>query len=355
MVFSDLDKIISNEMNLEKWLVVFFAIAFVFVIYLYIKGLDKISDRFNLMKYSNFYVGAFKFLKEKEKELVYKYVIESIIINDLELKKIIKHFKNSQKYQRILLEELNSISFKKFMVSEFDYNRFINEVSIRRKRPGWIRDYLNFKDPYQRAVFITLKNTSVSAVLNNIDGIKQALLVNLNLGEKKIELNTDGLRKDILKVNKSVETINLEHRIILNPRISQHQFARVLNCYTEENLKDFKAKRFAAFFSGFEGPDSKGYNCQNLFTPYVMDLTDDETKEFIALLRFLMEKKVLLGKEVNAYTKLGLIIELFVENCLMDSQTIRKNFSSKFKHIVSLDKETIRKINSYIHKELPAL
>ncbi|NQX92093.1 MAG: hypothetical protein HRT74_08240 [Flavobacteriales bacterium] len=255
----------------------------------------------------------------------------------------------------MLLKELNSNTFKKKLISELSYPRFINEVEIRQKKSGWIRDFINYKEPYKTAVLSALRNASVPSILNNIDGIKQAILVNIHLGENKVNLNAGELRKDLMKVDEDLETINLEHRIILNPRITQKQFARVLDTYAKDNLNGFKAVRFAAFFSGFEDPHSNSYDCQNRFTPYVMDLTDNETKAFIALLRFLMEKKVLLGKEVNTYTKLGLIIELFVENCLIDSQTIRKNFSPTFKYGISLDKEIIRKVNSCVDKELPPL
>ena len=355
MVISNFEGLTSNQMTMEKGMAIVFLLSFVVAAVMYPKALKKLSNTFPFVKYSNFYTASFKLFGEKERRLFHQYVLESIITRDLNLKKFVKQFENSPKWQRILLEELNSKSFKKTLVSELDFPRFVNEVSNRSKKSGWIRDHLNYKTPFERAFFITSKYASVSSILNNIDSLKQAVLTNINITDDGVQLDAKGLKKDIHKINSDISKINLKYRILLNPRITQEQFVKIMHCYGEENLHDFKAVRFTAFFTGFNTYDKYKYNCQNLFIPYSIDLTDDETKEFIALLCFLIEKKVMLGKEVNSDKNLAEIVEIFVENCLLSSQTIRRHFSIKFNHRKSLHPDTILKINSAIDKDLPPL
>ncbi|MEY8020448.1 hypothetical protein AB8P51_06450 [Muriicola sp. SD30] len=280
--------------------------------------------------------------------------MESIISKDLNLEKFVKQFENSPKWQRILLNELNSDSFKKSLVSELDYHRFKSEVSQRLKKSGWIRDYLNYRTPFERAFFITSKYATEASILNNIDGIKQAIVKNINIVNNGVTLDAKGLKGDILDVNKTVSEVNLKYRIILNPMITQKQFALILDGYARENLNNFKAVRFSAVFGGFKGYDATKYNCQNIFRAYTMDLTKDEIKEFIALLRYLLERNVIINdKRLNSDLKMADILEIFIDNCLLSSETIRRNFSEGFAYKKNLHQDTIRKVNSIIDKYLP--
>lgn len=355
MVVTNFDKVISNEMNLEKGVTIIFSVAFVLICRYYIRGLNKLSQTFNAVKYSNFYTATFKLFREKEKKLFYQYVLESIISKDVNLEKFVKQFENSPKWQRILLKELNSNSFKKSLVSELDYHRFKSEVSQKFKKSGWIRDYLNYRTSFERAFFITSKYATESSILNNIAGIQQAIVKNINIVNNGVQLDAKGLKEDILDVNKTVKEVNLKYRMILNPMITQKQFALILDGYGRENLNNFKAVRFSAYFAGFKSYDISKYNCQNIFRPYTMDLTKDEIKEFIALLRYLLERNVIINdKKVNSDLKMADIVEIFIDNCLLSSETIRRNFSEGFAYKKDLHQDTIRKVNSIIDKYLPA-
>ncbi|RKN82861.1 hypothetical protein [Ulvibacterium marinum] len=355
MIITNFDKVLSNEMNIEKGLTIFFIMAFVLICKFYIRGLNKLSQTFNAVKYSNFYTATFKLFREKEKRLFHQYVLESIITKDLNLEKFVKQFENSPKWQRILLNELNSDSFKNSLISELDFPRFKSEVSQRFKKSGWIRDYLNYRTPFERAFFITSKYATESSILNNIAGMKEAIIKNINIANNGVQLDAKGLKEDILNVNNTVKEVNLKYRMILNPMITQKQFALILDGYGKESLNNFKAARFSAYFGGFIKYDTPKYNCQNIFLPYTMDLSKDEIKEFIALLRFLMERNVIINdKKVNSDLKMADIVEIFIENCLLSSETIRRNFSEVFAYKKALHQDTMRKVNSIIDRYLPA-
>jgi|GEM_PF-3149839 len=355
MIIDDYDGLTSSQMTIEKVQALVFIATFIAVGVFYPKALKRISKTFEFIKYSNFYTASFKLFGEKDQRLFHQYVLESILSKDLNLKKFAKQFENSPKWQRILLEELNSTTFKTSFISELDFPRFVNEVSNKGKKSGWIRDHLNYKTPFERAFFIASKYASIPSILNNIDSVKQAIITNINITDNGVQLDAKGLKMDINKVNKEIHNINLRYRILLNPRITQEQFVKIMHSYGEENLNGFKAVRFVAFFTGFSIYEKEKYNCQNIFTPYSIDLTDDETKEFIAFLRFLMDRKVILGKEFNTDSKLAEIVEILVENCLLSSETIRRNFSETYKHRKSLHPDTMRKINTAIDKDLPPL
>lgn len=355
IIIDDYNGLTSGQITIEKVQALIFIAIFTVGVVLFPKALKRISKTFELIKYSNFYTASFKLFGEKEKRLFHQYVLESIFSKDLNLKKFAKQFENSPKWQRILLEELNSTTFKTNFISELDFPRFVNEVSNSHKKSGWIRDHLNYKTPFEKAFLITSKYASIPSILNNIDSLKQAIITNINITNNGVRLDEKGLKMDINKVNKEIHIINLRYRILLNPKITQKQFVKIMHSYGKENLNGFKAVRFVAFFTGFSKYEKERYNCQNIFTPYSIDLTDDETKEFIAFLRFLMDREVILGKKLNTDSKLAEIVEILVENCMLSSETIRRIFSETYKHRKSLHPDTIRKINTAIDKDLPPL
>ena len=353
MLFESLDQVISNEMTIEKGVAIVFAIAILLLILVYKKGLKKYSNTFISIKYSNFNLSSFKLFKEQDKILFHKHVIEAIITKDLNLKKFVRQFENSPKYQRILLNELDSKTFKLLLLSELDYPRFVNEISNSFKKSGWIRDFLNYRNSFEKAFFITSKYASDSSILNNMSGIQEAIVTNINIFNGGVQVNAQGLKESILYINKTTTDINLKYRIVLNPKITQKQFAQILESYVSENLNTFKTVRFSAYFTGYLEYNKANYNCQNIFLPYTVDMNENEIKEFIALLRHFVQENVILGNDVNSDSKLAEIIEILIENCLLSEKTLRSNFSEKYTYNMNLDKEIIKKVNSSIYKYLP--
>ena len=353
ILFKNPDQVISNDMSIEKGLVIFYISLILIFILAYKKALEKYSNTFLSIKYSNFNLSSFNLFKEQDKKLFHKHVIDAIISKDLNLKKFVKQFENSPKYQRILLNELDSKSFKTLLLSELDYHRFEYEVSHGFKKSGWIRDFLNYRSSFEKAFFITSKSASDSSILNNMSDIQEAIVTNINIIDGCVQVNSQGLKESILKINKATTEVNLKYRIILNPKITQKQFAQILESYVSENLSNFKTVRFSAYFTGFLEYNKANYNCQNIFKPYTVDMNENQIKEFIAILRHFVQKNVILGNDVNSDSKLAEIIEILVENCLLSEKKLSSNFSEKYAYIFTLDKEVIKKLNSTIYKYFP--
>lgn len=217
----------------------------------------------------------------------------------------------------------------------------------------WIRDFLNYRTSFEKAFFITSKSASDSSILNNMSDIQEAIVTNINIIDGCVQVNSQGLKERILKINKATTDVNLKYRIILNPKITQKQFAQILESYVSENLSKFKTVRFSAYFTGFLEYNKANYNCQNIFQPYTVDMNQNQIKEFIAVLRHFVQENVIQGNDVNSDSKLAEIIEILVENCLLSEKTIRSNFSEKYVYNFTLNKEVIKKLNSTIYKYFP--
>lgn len=313
-------------------------------------SLPTLKKNFQNTKFSNGTVGVFKYVKPFQKRIFYNVISNSIIKNDFDAKEIICLYDQPSVPQKILIEELTSEGFKREILTELNWPRFYHEISSVRKRSLWIRDILNYKAPYNRALIIVLNSVEDSVILNSIGSIKLAIVENLLLSEKGIGLNSAQLRKSISEINRG-NNIDLAYRIVLNPKISQKQFASVLEVFTKKCQTRVNPKEFTAGFTGYLEFDQEKYNLSIPMFSKPIQLSREDAHEFIALLAYLKDIGVIENKgSVNSETKLGKITRAFWENADSDENTLRRHFSKKYKYRTKLSKHLRYEVNSTLYK-----
>ncbi|WP_418501951.1 hypothetical protein [Flagellimonas sp.] len=344
------------EANLEKFIVAFLFISFGWVLFIYFSGILKAPKDFNVVKYSNCSMSLYEALGETEKRTFHKYLIKSIREKDMGFDSYMCAFETYPKITRTLIQDLSSKKFKRRLLSELTFERLNSEIKNQKKKSLWIRSFFSYKIAMERALAITMENVSDASVLNSMNEIHKALAININIGSNGVTLDAKGLKAMLIDINQNVTSVNLENRIILNGRITQKQFALVLDSFCKRYLPNLDAKKFAACYTGFSDYDPDKYNLRNIFHPYYTELSQDEVLTFIALIRYLIIKGVIKSSTTeNSHHKLTRILEIFTESNGFSRQTWRKNFSEEYQFKRTLPKNVQIEVNSSINRHLPPL
>ena len=252
--------------------------------------------------------------------------------------------------QKHLVNELLAEEYKNRILSELDFARYKNEIE-KHNDSKWIREIFNYEYAFQTGIQIVLVLLNQKRIPASNSDIKDALLININLNENGVALDKKGLKSAIYRINKlGIESSAPKERILINRNYRQSDLVKIMEVFTTEHLKKVDARDFTTACTGYtKGVSEKHYLTDPSSESNRPELSKEELKDFIALLKYLRRKNVFVDSKSNSDRKLSRILEKYLlEKSVLGFESIRTSFSQKSGD--ELPKEIRIKLNSFLDR-----
>ncbi|MDT7828849.1 hypothetical protein RQM65_09260 [Pricia sp. S334] len=312
-------------------------------------AIKKDKRDFKLIKFQNCSTNAFKLFSNQEQRNFYEISLRHIMENDLvyPIANAVKGTYSDR--QKHLVDELLAEEYKNRILSELDFARYKNEIQ-KHNDSKWIREIFNYKYAFQTGIQIVLALLNQKRISASISDIKDALLININLNENGVALDKKGLKDAIYRINNlSTEISTPKERILLNRIYRQSDLVKIIEVFTLDHLKKVDARDFTTACTGYtKGVSEKHYLTDISSKSNRPELSKEELRDFIALLRYLRRKNVFVNSG-NSDRKLSRILEKYLlEKSVLGFESMRTSFSKNCPD--ELPKEIRIKLNSFLDR-----